>query len=585
MIADEYSMKMDSMQLELRGYQVSAIDEILKRLSSCGSLVYTLATGGGKTAIAGAVIKHYGRGLFVSPTLSVVQQAPGELGKVGIVARAIGSGLGDVQFNDVKEDTIACTYITGHRHARADDFDVLIVDEAHHACDGESQVTELVNRFRDAGKPVLGITATLWRLGVKESFEGTWEDLIQGPGWKSLKDEGYLAGLKIYAPSNGGYIRGAGRNAGGDYAISDTYKQNRKNVHFTSGAAKLAEQAVSRNKRVLIYAISVDHADEVARLCRERGLATGILVSRETEQRDMAAEKVRDGLKTGELDVVVNVNMVTEGYDCPSVECIIILRPTKSKSLYLQMYGRGSRLDENKEALEVHDLTNNPITHGHPFTEHIWQLGPRGNPATGKFPSLVCPRDDDGENERCPELSAGGWRHCPYCYEPLGHDCPVCKNWRYWKRYEHDDSNIYWQEGKFRKVYLMEYYARLENARVMCSYCVSENLYQYHLEREKTRGMYKVQKSKPAIDKNGKPFLRLFYRENAYVNLFSWHKQFQEIQDAFTLSKDLHIEIATNKQGWPEVKRHHITKTNPSPNPSNQALTDIMDFDTIMLDE
>ena len=182
----------------------------------------TLATGGGKTAIAARWAEGLPgrRALMCCASLEVVRQAHSEYKKWGVVANSAPPGV-----FEALEQSPAIKVIAAHRatcanrilkrHEGSDAFGALIVDEAHHAADGKGQTSALVRHFRERGKPVLGITATCWRLSKKQGFSETWTDLVAGHGverpctpgilspCRSARDFGGAAGAGRRAKSNG----------------------------------------------------------------------------------------------------------------------------------------------------------------------------------------------------------------------------------------------------------------------------------------------------------------------------------------------------------------------------------------------
>lgn len=369
----------------LREYQKTAISEIRNHFHrGISPLVYTLATGGGKTAIAVELTKFFGRGLFIAPSLSVIQQGPVEFAEWGVKAESIGTGeelgTGESAWNSVSADSSVCCHYSSAWSAlkqgfiRPEDFKILVVDECHHAPDGTGEATRIVEKFRQADIPVLGITATLRRLAKKQGFENTWAGLIQGPQWIDLMEHGYLAQVGYFTSKTLNYreIVG-GRKQMGEYTLKGIEVNNLDNPTYTEGAIKLAKSEIEAGRRVIIYAVTINHAEKLSELAAESGIKHGILVSKDLDgtpdETYSDHQKIREGLKTGELQMVINVNIITEGYDCPDVETIIILRPTQSLPLFLQMCGRGSRKSENKEKVRIFDLARNSKEHGHPFRE------------------------------------------------------------------------------------------------------------------------------------------------------------------------------------------------------------------------
>ena len=439
-------------QRALRGYQREAVESIRAAWSGGHrAVMYQLATGGGKTAVA-ATLSSGLRALMVAPTLSVIEQAPAEFAKWGGCAMtAVGSGKGMVGWNEVRTDGIVCSHIAAVRRLDqlADRFDLVVIDEAHHAFDHprrpDNSFTRIVKAAVDAGLPVVGFTATPWVLDKLAGFTGAWDTLRLGGNWADLRkpraDEDYLAKPVVEAVGSSGKpaIVGKGRAASGDYAVQDTFAVNRANPLFIE---RLLDYCPS-DSPALIYAIGQDHAVEIARNAAMRGMRIGLLVSGKgkidalVEELDDIADKVvidpvavRDGLRDGSLLAAVNVNMVTEGFDCPSVSTIVVARPTQSVALHRQILGRGSRLTPDQPITRIVDLTDNWKRLGHPLDDCKWTLEPRKT-ANGEAdpPERICWHSD------CDMPMPPAQHICSWCEQPQGAECPRCGKWRFNSRW------------------------------------------------------------------------------------------------------------------------------------------------------
>ena len=141
----------------------------------------------------------------------------------------------------------------------------------------------------------------------------------------------------------------------------------------------------------------------------------------------------------GKLKALVNVEVATEGFDLPDASCVVIARPTKSLSLYLQMVGRGLRPKSDGGNCLILDLAGNAWEHGLPEKDRQWSLAVRGEPTDGEAPVVRC--------EQCPAVSPAASHSCKSCGEPFGKDCQRCGMWRAWKdwtledwcKYTHDE--------------------------------------------------------------------------------------------------------------------------------------------------
>ena len=149
------------------------------------------------------------------------------------------------------------------------------------------------------------------------------------------------------------------------------------------------------------------------------------------QTRDAMIAKFSDG----ELRVLVNVAVATEGFDLPDASCVIIARPTQSLALYLQMLGRGLRPKPDGGDCLILDLAGNAILHGLPQQPREWSLAPRGQPPEGEAPVVWC--------EHCGVVSPAASHNCQSCGAPLGEDCQRCGKWRSWNRWSLKDACKY----------------------------------------------------------------------------------------------------------------------------------------------
>jgi len=153
---------------------------------------------------------------------------------------------------------------------------------------------------------------------------------------------------------------------------------------------------------VLVFATGVRHGQHVAEVLREKagedvGTVFGETVSAERDE-------VLAAFKAGDLKYMVNVNVLTMGFDAPNIDCVAMVRPTLSPGLYYQMVGRGFRLDDGKKNCLVLDFGGNVLRHGPVDAIRIHKANHRGN---GDAPAKQCPE--------CRSLIATGYAVCPDC--------------------------------------------------------------------------------------------------------------------------------------------------------------------------
>ena len=416
--------------IELCEYQRNLLERVEQSLSAENARVMMqLPTGAGKTVIAAHLLRKRltgGRkavwithrrelatqtremlrcsaGVNVSPPSSWARGSPAPYLPNGVV--------------------IVMAQTTGRRAREANIWDrygkdhYLIVDEAHHATASGWERT--IRRW--PGR-VLGMTATPWRLSVNEGFDHLFSDLASGPQVSELQAEGFLCNATVVMPSDDRLIRGGEIGRIGDYTDRGIEEANLPDVMTANALRFWREQ--TPNRQTIVYAVSVDHAHNLAAVFEDAGFAVAVMLG-ETPSDERADIIAR--FESGNLQVLINVAVATEGFDLPDASCVVIARPTTSLSLYLQMVGRGLRPKPNGGDCVILDLAGNVMTHGLPEDHREWSLSARGVEGEGDAPVVRC--------ERCGAVSPAASHKCKRCGDPFGAECGRCGRWRAWKRW------------------------------------------------------------------------------------------------------------------------------------------------------
>lgn len=324
-------------QVSLRDYQREAYSRILEGLSVNTSVLLVLATGGGKTTIFGAVARDWrGRVLVLAHRSELLDQARARLQSltgesVGLEQADCWAGsqrivVGSVQTLGTKADY-------RRRRFGAKPFDLIIIDEAHHAV--AKTYRAVIDTFPEAR--VLGVTATPDR-GDQVALGKIFETTIGPWDYLDLRNEGYLVPVEALTIELGTvnleHVEARGK---ADLNIGQLDREMQKGNERI--AAKTLELAQGRKTIVFVPGVEGAHL-LAATFNRDRRCA--VVVDGKTpadQRRDLLAQHAR-----GDVQVLVNVGIATEGYDCPAVSCVAIARPTKSRALYAQMAGRGGRV-------------------------------------------------------------------------------------------------------------------------------------------------------------------------------------------------------------------------------------------------
>ena len=316
---------------------------------------------------------------------------------------------------------------------------LLIIDEAHHST---SKVwAEIISLW--AGK-IVGLSATPWRLEKNKGFEHLYNKLICGPQIQELTPK-YLAPIRLVLPIEESLIERKDipvrTNGEFDLRLFDNnpftlalrYWHDQKKVHNytqtilylpTSRSARRAAVYIKEQLGMSVGLLLSDN--ELDSIEKEFGVASPESVGVITDR-----EQCITLFKEGKLECIVNCEIVTEGLDCPGANCIVILRPTKSLTLYLQMVGRGTRTAPNKEYLALFDFAQNYNEFGLPDEDREWSLKPRPS-FGGEEPVKKC--------DNCKSICAPGKHICPWCGKSFGQDCLSC-GWVSWKSWEHQNNS------------------------------------------------------------------------------------------------------------------------------------------------
>ena len=314
-------------KIQLRDYQRECIDIISAKPD--GRYLVQMATGLGKT-VTFANIPRSGRMLILSHREELVRQPLKYFQCSTGVEMAAESSHGE-------EVVSASVQSIARRLQRfsPDDFETIIVDEAHHAA--ANTYKRILGHF--APKKVLGFTATPNRAD-KARLNDVFDEIIFKRDLRWGIEHGYLCDIHCLRVDIG-YDLSAVHTHMGDYAPGELAEA----MDGTADAIAEAYRDYAKGA-TLIFAVNVDQAHKIA-----RRIDGAVVVTGETKHRsDIIAAFTRR-----EIPCIVNCMVFTEGTDMPLVETVIIARPTQSDSLYTQMVGRGLRLHPDKEKLTLID--------------------------------------------------------------------------------------------------------------------------------------------------------------------------------------------------------------------------------------
>ena len=318
------------MELKLRDYQQEVLN-IIDNLEP-GAYLIQMATGLGKTATF-TNIKRKGRVLVLAHREELVTQP------IKYYDCPVGIEMANHKSNG-EDVVIASVQSIIHRldKFKPDDFDMIIIDEAHHAA--ATSYKKIINYFNP--RLLLGFTATPNR-GDGVRLDDVFQKIIYQKDLKWAIQNHYLTDIHCLRVNIGYDISKVARKMG-DFVGGEL--EEALNSDVLNGAIAEAYKKYAKGQ-TLIFATSVEHAQNIAKL-----IPGAIAITTETNNRAELIQKFTNR----EIPCLVNCMIFTEGTDMPLVETVMIARPTSNSSLYTQMVGRGLRLYPGKDKLTLIDL-------------------------------------------------------------------------------------------------------------------------------------------------------------------------------------------------------------------------------------
>ena len=336
----------------LRDYQREMLDRLVEAWKLHQSVMVQMPTGTGKTLLMAHAIKTASeKVLIVAHRRELIEQ----------IKRTIAElGLDHVDVNSIQKISKA---------KPSECYQMVIVDEAHHAL--AKTYRRLWEWWPEA--KFLGLTATPCRLNGA-AFTDLFDVLLQSHDIQWFMDKDWLSDFEYVSASPDslalqqvGSLRK--RGADGDYqtkemvAVMDVPESIR---HLYDTYHEFA-----RGRKGIVYAIDRQHGGHIADYYQKHGVNCCVIDAKTpAKERQQWVEAYREG----RIDVIVNVDIFSEGFDCPEVEFIQLARPTLSLSKYLQQVGRGMRISKGKEAVLILDQVGLYQTFGLPTDNRDWRL-------------------------------------------------------------------------------------------------------------------------------------------------------------------------------------------------------------------
>ena len=383
------------------------IQQIRNLWKSNKRMVGYMPTGGGKTRCAAKIIEGMvNRGLrvcFTVPRISLIQQTVDSFTDLGLMNISVMHGKSD--FNPHAKIIVA-SIDTMIRRKKLQNVDLFIIDEAHKR---RKKLLEWMTEFPE--ERYIGLTATPFPRWMGEYYTA----MAKGPSMATLIETGRLAPYDVYAPDVPD-LTGAKTTYTGDEP--DFAEESLAKV---MGDAKVVGNVVSNwlengeNRQTISLCVNVLHANQLANEFAKAGVAVEVITAKTPiEDREVIFKSFRSKV----VKIILSVDTLTEGFDAPECDCLINARPTKSKSRYIQGFGRVLRFMEGKRAL-IFDHSGTTLILGLPCDIEIEGLN-TGDEGMDEN----TPQQAKEKPEKIPKLCKG-----PGCnfLKPAGvHTCPQC---------------------------------------------------------------------------------------------------------------------------------------------------------------
>ena len=406
--------------MKLRPYQQAAVDAVydyLRRHDDNPCVV--IPTAGGKTPILAtickdAVMQWGGRVLVLAHVKELLEQATD---KLRAICPELKFGVYSAGLN--RRDTRHSVIVAGiqsvyKRAGELDAFDLIIVDEAHLIGVDEGMYQQLLADAKEVNPRVrtIGLTATPFRMksGMICGPENILNAVCFEIGIKELIRDGYLCPLVSKAGREKADTEQLHVRAG-EFVADEVEQLMDQDRLVESACQEIVEQTRDRHA-CLIFASGIKHAQHIQRVFREKhGLECGFVCGETPAlERDELLARFRNVpseclFEWVPLKYLVNVNVLSTGFDAPNIDCVALLRPTMSPGLYYQQVGRGFRLHPGKQNCLILDFSGNVLRHGPVDLVCARETG--GDRKAGVAPVKECPQ--------CQCLIATGYTICPHC--------------------------------------------------------------------------------------------------------------------------------------------------------------------------
>ena len=399
---------------ELRPYQSEAENQARIALArGVKRVALYLPTGGGKTLTATSIIqKATAKGrkvIFLANRKQLVRQTSEVLTRYGIEH-------GILQADNTRSlgaRVLVASIDTVHVRGLPDDVDLLIIDECHGVA-GSEKYRKLLATYNNV--PVIGLTATPFAAGLGKHYDELhgclFQELVVGATIKDLIDDGYLVDCDIYAPSEPD-LKGVRSSKG----IDGVLDYNQTDLAAAADKPSLIGDILTHwrklaaGKQTVVFATSIAHSKHIVECFQAAGIAAEHI---DCFHDDDERAEILGRFARSETMVLSNCALLSEGWDCPSTEVMILARPTRSLIRFIQMVGRVLRPAEGKQRALLLDHSGSTARLGHPCDDLPLELD-EGKPKTSSSQKAERTEPLPKACSKCHFMKPAKVHACPSC--------------------------------------------------------------------------------------------------------------------------------------------------------------------------
>jgi len=387
--------------IKLYDYQKKLIGALRDSfLNGNKKVVLCAPTGAGKTIMFSYMIAEHlkkgGKVLVLTDRKKLLNQASSSFDYFGVSPEHITA---DTKTIPESSCTVAMIETIYRRREQYTEFikscSLIVIDEAHKTC------FEKLFPYFNPDSFVIGATATPFRKGGQSSMDDFYSDMIQDVDTPDLIAINKLSKCRTFGID---VPLAHVKKTGGDYDTASLGKMYDQNKIYDGVAKNYLKH--TPDTKAICFASSIESAERLYHELMEKGIQAFLIHSKKDDKVNDGILEYFDNCPPNEANILINVGILTAGYDCPDIQTVILYRATTSLPLFLQMVGRGSRITANKESFFLLDFGNNIKTHNFWEAPRVWDLKKKRK-KLGVAPIKECPK--------CESYLPSSAKVCDYC--------------------------------------------------------------------------------------------------------------------------------------------------------------------------